>query len=100
MLDLVLRSYREMRTSPTPRGLELLRRSGFDSMRDVYRCIDTHFGQALSWYVRTTFGKCIHADEISYGDLYGASHLRDLTNLLDFNELDASPKSDAISEIL
>lgn len=100
MLDLVRRSYCEMKTTPSERGLELLRRAGFDSMRDVYRCIDTHFGQALSWHTRTTFGSFIHTDEISYGELYGASHLRDLTNLLDFYELDVNPRSNACSEIL
>lgn len=79
LVELVLRAPRE-RHYVSARGEELMRRGGFPTIQDAFRCVDTALGQSLFWSLRQ-LGLRRHA-EVSYGSVYGNTHHRDVQRLL------------------
>ncbi|EKF27005.1 PIF1 helicase-like protein [Trypanosoma cruzi marinkellei] len=79
LVELVLRAPRE-RYHVTARGEELLRRGGFPTINDAFRCVDTSLGQSLFWSLRQRGLR--QPAEVSYGSVYGNAHCRDVQQLV------------------
>ncbi|KAF8287439.1 hypothetical protein TcBrA4_0019910 [Trypanosoma cruzi] len=79
LVELVLRAPRE-RYHVSARGQELLRRGGFPTINDAFRCVDTSLGQSLFWSLRQRGLR--QPAEVSYGSVYGNAHCRDVQQLV------------------
>ncbi|KAG8343754.1 DNA repair and recombination protein [Trypanosoma vivax] len=79
LVELVLLAPRE-RYKPTARGEELLRRGGFTTMQDAFRCIDTALGQSLFYSLRERSIR--QPSEASYGKVYGNTHCLEVQRLV------------------
>ncbi|RNF20661.1 PIF1 helicase-like protein [Trypanosoma conorhini] len=79
LVELVLRAPRE-RHHVSARGQDLLRRGGFPTINDAFRCVDTSLGQSLFWSLRQRGLR--QPAEVSYGSVYGNAHHRELQQLV------------------
>ncbi|KAF8299679.1 putative DNA repair and recombination helicase protein PIF5 [Trypanosoma cruzi] len=84
LVELVLRAPRE-RYHVSARGQELLRRGGFPTINDAFRCVDTSLGQSLFWSLRQRGLR--QPAEVSYGSVYGNAHCRDVQQLVGISPL-------------
>lgn len=90
MVELALRAPRQ-RYDRSERGEALLRRGGFASLDDVFRCVDTSYAQSLFWWLRQNFPRGRDREwgggGLSYGEVYGSEHLLSVQRLVGLDEV-------------